>query len=293
MEDVRKHSNYKLITCDTQFQKLAASPLFVDRDIITQDIVGVRMCKPKVKLNRPIYIGQAVLDHSKLTMYKLFYETLPSCPLIHHIKLLGGDTDSFFLQLTIDHDKTADDVLLSLKDIVDFSNYPPTHPLYSTVNKARLGCFKDEVAGRVIEEMILLRPKMYSMKIRDDDDEIKRAKGIGRAVVRNLRHADYQQAYHQTHESTVQMTILKSSEHTIRTHTFRKRALSVWEDKRCWLSANESLPHGHVDSPVVYLGQKRRRPPSAGDVAMECEKDDEKRKNAENTVVLKKRCRFD
>lgn len=128
MEDVRKHANYKLITCDAEFQKLISSPVFVDRDIITSDIVGVKMCKAKVKLNRPIYIGQAVLDHSKLTMYKLFYETLPSCSLIYNIKLLGGDTDSFFLQLTIDHDKTADDVLLSLKHIVDFSNYPPNIP---------------------------------------------------------------------------------------------------------------------------------------------------------------------
>ena len=293
MEDVRKHSNYKLVTSETEFKRLASSPLFVDRDIITQDIVGVKICKPKVKLNRPIYIGQAVLDHSKLTMYQLFYQTLPSCPLIHKIKLLGGDTDSFFLQLTIDHDKTADDILLNLKDIVDFSNYPPEHPLYSTDNKARLGCFKDEVAGRVIEEMILLRPKMYSMKLRDNVEEIKRAKGIGRAVVKNLRHSDYQEAYHQTKESTVQMTILKSIAHTIHTHTFRKRALSIWEDKRVWIDVNESLPHGHVDSPVVYLGPKQNLPPTAGYVSSDCVNSGEKRKMNDDSVVLAKRCRND
>lgn len=297
LEDVRKHGNYKLVTCEQQMQKLLASPLFIDRDIITQDITGVKTMKPKVHLNRPIFVGQAVLDHSKLEMYKLFYETLPSCSLIHKIKLLGGDTDSFFLQLTISIDKTADDVLLNLKHIVDFSNYPPTHPLFSNDNKARLGCFKDEVAGRVIEEMILLRPKMYSMKLRDDDESIKRAKGIGRSIVKNnLRHTHYQQAYHQTKESTVEMTILKSSSHTVQTHTFTKQGLSIWEDKRVWCSANVSLPHGHIDSPVVYHGPKHVLPPPAGDVSSVHSIDCRKRQMCDDEVsadVLQKRCRCD
>ena len=266
MEDVRKHSNYKLVTNENTLKKLAASPLFYDRDIITDDVVGVKMTKPKVTLNRPIYIGQAVLDHSKHAMYTLFYDTLPSCPLIHNIKLLGGDTDSFFLQLTVDQHITSTDILANMKHCVDFSNYPPTHPLHSNTNKAKLGCFKDEVAGREIEEMILLRPKMYSIKIKDDGLGIKRAKGIGRAVVRNMRHADYQQAYHHHRESTVRMTILKSISHTIHTVTFHKRGLSCWEDKRVWLSANVSVPHGSVESPVVPPTRKCKLPPPSGDV---------------------------
>lgn len=129
-----------------------------------------------------------------------------------------------------------------------------------------MGCFKDEVAGREIEEMILLRPKMYSIKIKGQDAGIKRAKGIGRYVVRNMRHADYQQAYHQHRESTVNMTILKSISHTIHTVTFNKRGLSCWEDKRVWLSANVSVPHGSVDSPVPAPPPKNVLPPPSGDV---------------------------
>ena len=34
MEDVRKHGNYKLVTDANKFQRLASSPLFIDRDII-------------------------------------------------------------------------------------------------------------------------------------------------------------------------------------------------------------------------------------------------------------------
>lgn len=307
MEDVRKHSIYKLVTDVEQFRKLSLSPLFHDRDIITEDIVGVKMYKTKVKLNKPIYIGQAVLDHSKHAMYTLFYETLPSCPLIHNIRLLGGDTDSFFLQLTVNQHTTISDILSNMKDFVDFSNYPSSHPLHSNQNKAKLGCFKDELAGQEIEEMILLRPKMYSIKVKGEGQEIKRAKGIGKAVVKNLRHEEYQQAYHEHKESRINMTILKSISHTVQTYTLQKRGLSCWEDKRVWLNANVSLPHGNVNSPVLKNNPVCLLPPPTGDVVGSLLTDDsvtsdvmsptyQQRKRlsseVEDLAELGKRCRF-
>ena len=96
MEDVCRRMNYKLANNKEQMMKLLNSPLFLDRDIISEDIVGVKMIHPKVELNKSVYIRKAVLDYSKLTMYKLFYEVLPQFPLIHNISLLGGDTDSFY-----------------------------------------------------------------------------------------------------------------------------------------------------------------------------------------------------
>ena len=67
-------------------------------------------------------------------------------------------------------------------------------------------------------------------------------------------------------ESTVDMTIIRSTAHEIHTHTFSKRGLSCWDDKRVWVSANESVPHGSVESPVVYVGPGRVLPPRCGDV---------------------------
>ena len=86
------------------------------------------------------------------------------------------------------------------------------------------------------------------------------------------------------------MTILKSKGHTIQTHTFQKRGLSIFDDKRIWLSKNKSLPHGHVDSPVVNSDPKSVQPPPSSDVLVEnCRKrkmDDE----SQSDVVLQKRC---
>lgn len=266
MEDVRKRINYKLVTDEEKLIKLISSPFFNTRDIITEDIVGVHMFKPKVQLNKPIFVGQSVLDYSKLEMYQLYYHILPQCPLIKRLHLVGGDTDSFFLTIATNKNVTLSDVFHNLAQHIDTSNYPPAHPLYSAVNKAKLGCFKDETGGQTLEEMILLRPKMYSMKFRDTDNAIKRAKGISKHIVRNMKHKAYQQAYMDKKITRVQMTILRSQQHTIETTTFQKRALSAFDDKRCWVNENCSLPHGHVDSPVPVPKRRRVLVPVSGDV---------------------------
>ena len=182
-------------------------------------------------------------------------------------KHVGGDTDRFFLTIATDTNISLSDVFNNLAQHIDTSNYPPSHPLYSNVNKAKLGCFKDETAGQILEEMILLRPKMYSMKYKDTNlGSIKRAKGISKHIVKSMKHDIFKEAFEQKKTTSVQMTILQSKLHTIHTTTFNKRALSAWEDKRCWMSANESLPHGHVDSPVPMPKRRRMLLPDSGDV---------------------------
>lgn len=267
MEDVRHRIDFRLLTRWDKMERLTSSPLFVDADIFSESVVGVHMFKSKVVLDKPVFIGQAVLDYSKLEMYNLYYNILRKCPLIRQPELVGGDTDSFFLALHTDKEIQLVDIFRNLAQYFDSSNYPQDHPLYSAANKARLGCFKDEAAGKVIEEMILLRPKMYSMKYLGQDAAIKRAKGISRHLVASTSHATYRETFLLQRETTYDMTILRSSLHTIQTVTFRKRGLSMWEDKRCWLDANTSFPHG---SCLSGLPAKRRRvfpAPASGDVS--------------------------
>ena len=94
MEKVRKRMDYKIVTNRKDYEKLAINPLFLSHDIYEEDCVGVELYKSKILLNKPIYIGQAVLDYSKLIMYELYYETLTNHPLISKAVLCGGDTDS-------------------------------------------------------------------------------------------------------------------------------------------------------------------------------------------------------
>ena len=82
-----------------------------------------------------------------------------------------------------------------------------------------------------------------------------------------MKHDRFKEVYEEQKTSNVQMTIIRSQQHTVQTTTFNKRALSAWDDKRCWLNDNFSLPHGHVDSPVPMPKRCRLQVPESGDVS--------------------------
>ena len=77
------------------------------------------------------------------------------------------------------------------------------------------------------------------------------------------------------------MTILRSKQHTIRTTTFRKRALNIWEEKRCWINKNESIPHGHFKSPILPPKVKSVFVPPSGDVEILSDEENKTRKRVQ------------
>ena len=107
---------------------------------------------------------------------------------------------------------------------------------------------------------------MYSIKYKDSNESIKRAKGISKSIVKNMKHREYKKAFLNKRVSHINMTILKSQSHEVTTHTFRKRALSAWEDKRCWISSNISLPHGHHETDIPPPKKQKLSIPPSGDV---------------------------
>ena len=137
MEDVRERINFQLKMDPAAVHKAMFSPLFNDRDVISKTLVGLHMLKGTVALNKPIFIGQAVLDYSKLEMYKLFYETIKPTPLIRQINLIAGDTDSFFLEFKVDEGVDRDRVFEEWKEKQSHMKERNKHSNHSTFNKPK------------------------------------------------------------------------------------------------------------------------------------------------------------
>ena len=97
MENLRGRRNFKLL--NDEDQRLCSRNNFIKSIMFTPNLVGVSLDKIEVKLNKPVYIGQCVLDNSKLVMYQLRYERLITYEqeFACEIKVIGGDMDSFFL----------------------------------------------------------------------------------------------------------------------------------------------------------------------------------------------------
>uniref|UniRef100_A0A1I8IWK3 DNA-directed DNA polymerase n=1 Tax=Macrostomum lignano TaxID=282301 RepID=A0A1I8IWK3_9PLAT len=143
-------------------------------------------------------------------------------------------------------------------ELLDTSNYPKDHCLYTCERKARLGCVKDESDGTAnFYEWILLRPKLYSFAAVNSSKDKRRAKGVQRSVVQNeICHADYCETLMKMEEKSWLTRRIASEHHELFTTATLKRALSFWEDKRAWLAANQSLPYGHWR----LEAEKRKRP---------------------------------
>lgn len=180
-------------------------------------------------------------------MYRLRYQQLETYAKRFggQIRISGGDTDSFFLKvINIDLEK---ELLPAMEndDLLDSSNYPVTHPLYSSRNKARLGCIKDESCGQLYKDWVFLRPKCYSL-LTVDGDAHKRAKGVQRSVVKKeIEHSNYLEVF-ETGTSVARTVVsFQSKNHQLSTVSSRKRALSLFEDKRAWVDQNTSYAYGH------------------------------------------------
>ena len=132
------------------------------------------MKKVKVKINKPIYLGQAILDISKILMYQFWYDYIKP-KYGDKVKICYMDTDSFVI-----HVKTDDfykDIASDVERWFDASNYneKDERPLPISKNKKVIGIFKNELGGKIVTEFCALRAKAYAYKL-DDDTEHKKLK---------------------------------------------------------------------------------------------------------------------
>ena len=171
MENVRNHRDMKLVTSDKRRSILASEPNYRLTKYISKDLLIMEMKKVEVKMNKPIYLGQAILDISKTLMYEFWYDYIKP-KYGDKARLCYMDTDSFVMNI-----KTEDfykDIASDVERWFDTSNYDKkdNRPLPIGKNKKVIGLFKDELGGKIMTEFCALRAKIYGFKL-DDDTEKK------------------------------------------------------------------------------------------------------------------------
>ena len=101
------------------------------------------MKKTRVLLNKPIYLGQAILDISKTLMYKFWYDYIKTkygdkaklCYMDADSFTIHIETEDFYKDIANDVDRWFDTSACDKKD---------NRPLPIGVNKKVIGMFKDE-----------------------------------------------------------------------------------------------------------------------------------------------------
>ena len=130
------------------------------------------MGKIKVVMNKPVYLGQAILDLRKRVMYEFHYNYMKRIYDDENLTLCYMGTDSLIYDI-----KTKDfykDIANDVAARFDMSRYNPDRPLPVGLNKKVIVLMKDELGGDIMAEFITLRPKMY----KTGSAESKKCKGV-------------------------------------------------------------------------------------------------------------------
>ena len=161
MENIRKHRNIKLVNNEEEYLKNVMKPNFKSGTLLGPDLMGCEMGKVRVVMNKPVYLGQSILDLSKTIMYEFHHDyMIPKYG--DRLKLCYMDTASLIYSI-----KTEDfysGISPDIESRFNTSSYPNdrSRPLLIGRNKKVIGLMKDELGGEIMKEFVSLRPKMYS-----------------------------------------------------------------------------------------------------------------------------------
>jgi hypothetical protein len=207
MENVRGYRDFRICVNRAQYQRQTKKPTYSRTVRFGGDSVNfciVEQRRNKVRLDKPIYVGQAILDSSKAVMYEFHYGVMK--PVFGDgMRLLFTDTDSLAYVVRTPPGLNAYAALKHVSGYLDLSAFPAWYPLHSPQNARVPGKFKDELCGGgqlgVMEEFVGLRAKVYAYSVAVLDPnftepgearEVKKLKGLTKRVVKGeMRLADY------------------------------------------------------------------------------------------------------
>ena len=237
MENVREHKNIKLVNSERKRKMYASKVNYKNTVRFSDNFMAMNMRRNKVVMNKPVYLGLAILDLSKIEMYEFHYDYIKP-KYGGAAKLMYTDTDSF-----VYHIKTEDiykDIAPDVDARFDTSNYlkvedendPKYRPLEVGKNKKVLRKVKDELGGKIMTEFIALRSKMYAYQTVDGKVD-KKCKGTKKCVVKKrITFEDYKKVYETGKIQYRTQQRFVSEKHRVYTQSVRKVALSADDDKR-------------------------------------------------------------
>ena len=76
IENVRKRPEIKLIVSEERRKKLVSEPNYASCTPFSDHLMTIEMGKTRIYMDKPILVGQAILDKSKELMYQFYYDYL-------------------------------------------------------------------------------------------------------------------------------------------------------------------------------------------------------------------------
>ena len=230
MENIRNRVDVRLVGNREKAQKLIVKPNLKHWVCFDENLIGVHLKRIKMVFNKPVYCGMSILDLSKTLIYDFHYNyIIPKFGARQ--KLLFTDTDSLCYE--IETEDFFADIADDVEEMFDTSNFEKNHPSgIQGKNKKVPGMMKDEAGGKIIEEFVGLRAKLYSYKMFEGKEE-KKCKGIKKVVIKKqISFDDYKECLLSKQTQMRKMNVIRSHQHELYSETVNKIALAADDDKR-------------------------------------------------------------
>ena len=130
------------------------------------------------------------------------------------------------------------------ENIFDFSNLDENQKLISNKNKNVIGEFKIETPENIwIDEFVCSRSKAYSFEWNDNNENKNKIKGISKSQSKHFKFEEYKKCLDgEEYQRKCDKYLLRSINHEMYLQEVKKSTLSIFDDKRCYISETESEP---------------------------------------------------
>lgn len=237
IEQALNRLDVKFARSSAQMRVLAARPNFSNFVTISKNLVAVFFKKKNVVIKQPYAVGFTILERSKHFMYESFYDHFKPA-FGPDMKVLFSDTDSLFISVPFSKNPHK-----KIRHILDTSNFPPSHKLYSPDRKAQLGYFKSETGATKVTKFLGIRAKCYAFKT--EDSTIKKCKGIAKAFRKKIPFEAFERCLAEISSQRATQYTISSKSHNVRVMKQSKLAFSSFDDKRYLLPCGiHSVPYG-------------------------------------------------
>ena len=181
-------------------------------------------------------------------MYEFWYDYIKR-KYANNVELSYMNPDSFAMKIKTDD--IYKDISNDVEKWFDASNSDANdnRPLSIGKNKKVIDKFKDELGGKIMSEFCALKTKTYAFKL-DNDDEVKKAKGTKKCVVKkHITFDDYVNTLFNDNKLLKSQFTFKSDHHKIYTPNIDKIALNYFDDKRVQCSDKmTTYPYGYFNN---------------------------------------------
>ena len=229
MENIRNHKDMKLVTSQEKYAKYVMKPNFEDSYPFSKHLIAVEMGETEIRMNKPVYLGQAILDLSKTLMYEFHYDYMRS-KYGEKVKLRYMDTDGFIYEIKTEGFYKG--IAADVERRFDSSGYSKddNRPL-------PIGKNKDELGRKIMTEFVALMAKMYAYRKIDEVVEEKCCNGTNKCVVaEGLAFDDYKTCLFDGQTIYKEQILFRNKRHEIYTVN-KKKILRKNEDKKATIRA--------------------------------------------------------